>query len=130
MMAGELIALWVALGVPFLIAIWIVTFVLGIYIADERGRGGGGFLFWLLLFGPIAILALVAVPPNHEKLRKSIEIGMIASGDWKHCLLCQELVRKGALRCRYCGCIFEPHRAASIVEQYHLADQRSIERKA
>ena len=116
-------------ALPALATTWLLSFFLGTYSAAERGRGKGcGILFWLPVLGPVAIIILVKVPPDHDSLKVEIEEKGLKSKNWKSCQLCRETVRSDALRCRYCGFLFEPYRVMKINEYYHCKDQEQIEK--
>lgn len=128
-MPEELIAFWVTSGGVILLLLWIFNFWAGAVIAESRGRWSLGIGLGLLIFGPVMTVILAAMWPNESKLREMIEDEKVDSKDWNKCPLCDELVRVRALRCRHCGFLFEPYRAAKIVEAAHAADQEIMDRE-
>lgn len=87
-----------------LVVVWIVLW-LGLSLAAAvvaHHKGGSGVAYFILaaVLSPLIglILALVA-RPNY----RTMERREIASGDFKKCPECAELVKHDASVCRYCG---------------------------
>lgn len=70
-------------------------------IASDRGVAGNGFLWWLagMLLFPIALLAALLMKPDLKLLEKQ----KLEEGGSKKCPQCAELVKKEALKCRFCN---------------------------
>ena len=85
------------------IALWLFLCSVAGGIADRKGLWGWGYVITAFLFSPLIgiLLALVA----EENIVK-IESKKIASGVYKRCPSCVELVRNEAKVCRYCNYSF------------------------
>jgi fumarate reductase subunit C len=85
------------------VSIFVVWFLLSIVIgafANSRGRD------WLRWFGIAALISpliagilLLTLP----KKIATIEAEAIASGESKRCPKCAEIIRREAVKCRFCG---------------------------
>ena len=75
-------------------------------IAENRGVAGNGFLWWVagMLLFPIALLAALLMKPDMKLLEKK----ELEDGASKKCPQCAELVKKAAVKCRFCQYEFKP----------------------
>jgi hypothetical protein len=76
---------------------WIICGIATAVIASSKGRDGCGWGILGFLLGPIGILmaiGIAAVSDDHRAL---------ATGELRKCPFCAELIRREAIKCRFCG---------------------------
>lgn len=94
-----------------LVIIWVGLSALAGWIAARKGRTGIGFFFLALLLTPlIGLIAALVVERNEAALASRA----IASGKFKRCPECAELVQAQATLCRYCRHSFVPVLASAV----------------
>ena len=74
-------------------------------IARDRGLFNANFIVSLLVFGPFALLVLLAYKPNLEVLEEK----KVQAGLKKWCVYCGESVQVRAVRCSHCGSDLSGH---------------------
>lgn len=81
------------------VIIWIVLSIIAAIIARNKARSAIGFFLLAFFLSPIVgiVAALVAGPD-----RKKLEEKQIASGEYKRCPYCAEVIRKEAIICPHC----------------------------
>lgn len=81
------------------VVIWLLFGVVSAVIASSKGRSGCGWFLLGILLGPFGlILALVVGRNTTEVERREIQ-----GGEMKRCPHCAELIRREAIKCRFCG---------------------------
>lgn len=83
--------------------VWLALAVVAGVIASNKGRSGVGFFFVSIVLSPLvgiigALAAKSGVAMQEEEVRRAG-----ASKDFRQCPACAEVIRREALKCRYCG---------------------------
>jgi hypothetical protein len=88
-------SLWIALT-------WLACGFLSAHVAAEKERWAVVWFVLGVLFGPIALLAIVGLPDNSASIfTPSVKTHVT-------CPDCAEFVRKKANKCPHCGCKLTP----------------------
>ncbi len=91
-----------------LLALWLVCAVVGASVTRSKGRGSAPGALLGLFLGPVGLLITVILPKNEGGL----EAEQLEAGDRRRCPQCAELVRREALKCRFCAAELTPLPAA------------------
>lgn len=100
------------------ILVWIVCLFLAPAIASSKGNSAGWAFVGALLLGPIGVLITLAMPRNQGALDQRALVG----GEMRKCPACAELVKREAVKCRYCGGELSPLEGAAPSVPYPPAD--------
>lgn len=73
-------------------------------ITSNKGHPGTGWFLLGMLLGPFGIILALMMPAD----RRQLDAQALASGEMRQCSMCAELVRREAVRCRYCGADLAP----------------------
>ena len=82
-----------------LIVIWLLLGVASAVVATNKGRGGCAWFALGILLGPFGLLLALVVRDDSS----GVERQAIATGQSKRCPYCAELIKKEAIKCRFCG---------------------------
>jgi RNA polymerase subunit RPABC4/transcription elongation factor Spt4 len=103
-----------------IIFLWIVfSIVVGVYASSKKVSGDFAFGFFIsLFFSPvIGFIATALSKPSERELLK---------GGMKKCTHCAELVKREAIKCRYCGASLGNTKA--VIETTLVADKEEEEK--
>ncbi len=79
---------------------WIVCGIASSVIGSSKGRDAGSWFLAGLLLGPIGVLMAIGVTGQQEAVPPASAM--------RKCPVCAEMVRREAIKCRYCGENLEP----------------------
>jgi len=104
------------------LSVWVAVGLLAAWVARQKGRSGCAWFVVAMFFGPLAFLALIAVPslkppPTDDYVPVPVprETPM-PPPPTKACPRCAESVRTEAQVCRFCGYEFTSAETAVPVE--------------
>lgn len=83
-----------------LVVTWIALSLAAAVLAHHKGGSGVAFFILSIVLSPlIGLVSALVARPNY----RTMEQREIASGDFKKCPECAELIKSDASVCRYCG---------------------------
>ncbi|MBF0230386.1 MAG: zinc ribbon domain-containing protein [Desulfamplus sp.] len=88
------------------------------YLAKEKGKNVTDWQILGFLLGIIALL-IIGLSSKSDKINNQAQNQEIDNAT-KKCPYCAEIIRLEALKCRYCGEIFDPSDVSKSVEEFNL----------
>ena len=83
------------------VILWLLFGFVGALAAQSKERSGLGWFLIGLLFGPFVFLVFLLPSKTEQQVKDAQLTG--AAGEYRKCPMCAEVVRKEAIKCRYCG---------------------------
>lgn len=83
----------------YIVGIWLLCGIAAAAIYDRKGRSAVSAFIVGITLGPVGVLLALLSGPDQVALENK----QLKSGEMKRCPFCDELVRRDATVCRFCG---------------------------
>lgn len=111
-----------------IVIVWILFGIGAAIVASQKGRSGVGWFFLGILLGPFGLIfalilksvvpgGIIAYPSTYSRPSRLPNDHWIVGQETKQCPQCAETIKIAALKCRYCGEVFNEEKVENAIEE-------------